>query len=383
VSEKPVSPRTPGLFVYRRRRFGALAASRKAVACGVDALLITDPANIRYLSGSTEGASALLIGKGRTLLYTNRMFEVRAGREAPGCVIRVPNGSLWEDLGEVLKRRGVNVLGIEDHHLTVHRYRQLEAACEGLEFRGVGSAVALRRSVKDDGEMARIRRAVVIAELALLKLVRRGAVWFVRRSEKEIAAELEYRMRLAGADRPGFATIVASGPNTYNCHHVPTHRKPRWNEPLLFDWGAEFDGYRSDITRTFFLGDPPAELAEVYGVVLRAHDAAVAAVGPGVCAHTVDAAARKIIRAAGYAREFRHGLGHSFGLEIHEPPNFGGKPPQGRGTVLRRNLVITVEPGVYIQGLGGVRIEDDILVTAGGSERLNRLPRDLETMTLR
>ncbi len=381
--EKSIPPRASEMSVHRRRRFGALAAVRKAVEGGVDALLVTDPANIRYLSGSTEGASALLVGGGRTVLYTNRMFAPRVKREAPDCVIRMPSGGLWQDLGALLGRRGVRVLGIEDNHLTVHRYRELEAACGEIILRGVGAAVTLCRSIKDEGELTRIRRAVDIAERALLDLVGRGAAWFLEHSEKRIAAELDHRLRLHGADRPGFATIVASGANSYNCHHVPTDRKPRWNEPLLFDWGAELDGYRSDITRTFFLGPPPEELAGVYDVVLRAHDAAVAAVSPGVCAHTVDAVARRIIRAAGYAREFRHGLGHSFGLEIHEPPNFGGKPARGRGTVLRRNLVITVEPGVYLSGLGGVRIEDDILVAAAGSERLNRLPRDLETMTLR
>lgn len=379
--QKTVPPASSAL--YRRRRIGALTAARKAAGGDLDALLITSPPNLRYLSGSTDGASALLIGKGRTVIFTNRMFEVRVTRETPGCTVRLPRGKQWEELAGILERRGVKSLGFEDNHLTVNWYQGIEAACAGIEFKGVGNAVLLCRSIKEEGEIELTRQAVVIAENAFEELIGRGAAWFVGRSEKEIAAELEYRMRLNGADRAGFATILASGPSSYNCHHVPTDRPAAWGEPLLFDWGAELDGYRSDITRTVFLGDPSDKLAEIYAVVHRAHDGAVDAMAPGVCAHTVDAVARRIIRNAGYAKEFRHGLGHSFGLEIHEPPNFGARPTRGRGTVLRRNLLITVEPGVYLLGLGGVRIEDDILVTADGRERLNRLPRDIESMTLR
>ena len=222
-----------------------------------------------------------------------------------------------------------------------------------------------------------------IAESALTDLLSGGAPWFIGRTEKDIAAELDYRVRRFGADNVGFRTIVASGENTYNCHHVPGERKVRRGDALLFDWGAELAGYRSDITRTFFVGEAPPKLAEVYELVLRAHDAAVDAVRPGVQMRTLDKIARGIIRRAGYAKEFRHGLGHSFGLEIHEPVGLPAKSGATRPRGLCGSSLVTIEPGVYVLGLGGVRIEDDILVTAAGHERLNRMPRSLAAAVLR
>jgi len=199
---------------------------------------------------------------------------------------------------------------------------------------------------------------------------------------ERLATELEYRMRLLGADKQGFpdnGIIVAGGPNSASCHHVPTDRKVRRGEPLLFDWGAELHGYRSDITRVLFMGSPRPKLAEIYELVRRANREGVAAIRPGVALHTVAGRAWDIVREGGYADNIRHGLGHGLGLNIHEQPAMGTGTRQTTGlTRLRANMIVTVEPGIYLNGLGGIRIEDDIRVTARGHECLTRLPRAIE-----
>jgi len=364
---------------FRARRVRALARARKAVDGGVDALLLAAPPSLHYFAGCPEGGVALLIGRGRSVIYTNKMFLDRVRRDAAGCEVRTPRDGVWKDLRQLLDRRQIRRLGFEDEQVSTRLYRTWKDTLEKVELCGIGKAAALCRSIKDAHEIATIRKAVRIAESAFATLAARGARWFVGRTEKEIAGELICAMIKAGADREAFPTIVASGPNSYFCHHTPTDRRVRWNEPLLFDWGAEVNGYRSDITRTLFIGPPSDRLREIYDLVLEAHDAAVAAIRPGVRFASVGRLARRIIEKGGYGQEFRHGLGHSLGIEIHEPPTFGADPAM---PALRKNVIMTVEPGVYVKGLGGVRIEDDVLVTADGAERLNSLPRSLEEAIL-
>ena len=371
--------------VYRSRRSAVLGRARRTAGVRAMALYITNPPDIRYLTGSTEGASALLFGRSWSALFTNRMYHARVRREAPGSEVCVGVKSLSETVAERLRDRRLPTLGVQQNVLTLAQHEPLAKACDGIDIRHIGDAVLDCRSVKDDEEIRLTRKAVSIAERAFRQLTAQGAEHFVGRTERELAGELDYRMRMLGADRQAFpsGTIVASGPNSYNCHHLPGPRKVKPAEPVLFDWGAENQGYRSDITRVVFTGDVPEKMREIYDVVLRAHDAAVAVMRPGVRCHTVDAIARKIIKVAGYAKEFRHGLGHGIGLEVHERPGFGPKPEVGKGVPLRKNMIMTVEPGVYIEGVGGVRIEDDILLTTAGHERLTRLPRKLERMILR
>ena len=349
------------------------------------ALLITKPADIRYLSGSTEGASALLFGRSWSELFSNGMYRLRVVREAPGSEVSAGAKALSEAVAERLRHRRLTALGIQQSVMTLSQHEPLAKACDGIDIRHIGDVVLECRSVKDDEEIRLTRKAVKVAEKAFRQLTGQGTDHFVGRTERELAAELDYRMRLLGADRQGFpnGTIVASGPNSYFCHHMPGSRKVKPGEPVLFDWGAEVQGYRSDITRVVFTGAASDTMREIYDVVLRAHDAAVAAMRPGVRCHTVDGIARKIVKDAGYAKEFRHGLGHGIGLEVHERPGFGGRPKNGSGVPLKKNMIMTVEPGVYLEGTGGVRIEDDILLTARGQERLNSLPRALERMILR
>lgn len=371
--------------VLRTRRRAVLRQAKQGAGGRPMALFVTKPADIRYLSGSTEGASALLFGRSWSELFSSNMYRHRVVREAPGSEVSVGVKGLSEAVAERLRDRRLGVLGIQQNVLTVSQHEPLVKACGGIDLHHIGDAVLNSRSIKDDDEIRVTRKAVKIAEKAFRQLTRQGTAYFVGRTERELAAELDYRMRVLGADRQAFpgGTIVASGPNSYYCHHMPGARKVKPAEPVLFDWGAEVQGYRSDISRVVFTGGMSDIMREIYGVVLRAHDAAVAAMRPGVRCHTVDAVARKIVKDAGYAKEFRHGLGHGIGLEVHERPGFGGKPKDGKGVPLKKNMIMTVEPGVYLEGTGGVRIEDDILLTAHGHERLNSLPRTLERMILR
>ncbi len=371
--------------IYRRRRRLVFRAACERVDGELGALWITNRSDIRYLSGSTEGASGLLCAAKWAVLFTGKMFRVRAIREAPGTEIRLPEEGLAKEVVSRALAESGKSLGIQETVMTVAQRDTLAGVAGELVLKHIGDVVVECRAVKEEEEIRITRKAVKIAEGAFRKLIGQGAEYFHGRTENELAAELEYRMRLAGADRQGFpgGTIVASGPNSYNCHHVPGSRRVRPGEPVLFDWGAEVQGYRSDITRVVFAGTVPDKLREIYELVLRAHDAAVAIMRPGVRCHTVDTAARKVIGEAGYAEAFRHGLGHGIGLEIHERPGLAAKPKTGPGTALRKNMLITVEPGVYVEGIGGVRIEDDILITGTGHERLNQLPRTLDRMILR
>jgi Xaa-Pro aminopeptidase len=233
------------------------------------------------------------------------------------------------------------------------------------------------RTAKDALEVAQIRKAVSIAQKAFVRLTSRGAKAFVGRSEREVAAELEYLMRLEGADSPAFETILAAGPHACDCHYRPDSTKIRAGQSVLIDWGAKIGGYCSDLTRTIFTGKIPPKIGEIYEVVSKAQTAGINAVRAGASLKTPDTLARKVITDAGY--EFIHGLGHGLGREVHEAPGLGGK---GTGR-LRSGMVVTVEPGIYLPGVGGVRIEDDILVTADGPKRLSTLTTDIRDMMLK
>jgi len=223
-----------------------------------------------------------------------------------------------------------------------------------------------------------MRRAIRIAEKAFKEMLALGAKGWVGRTERDLAAELEYRMRRLGADRPSFPTILAAGAHGSVPHYSPGSTRVRPGQAVLVDWGARADGYCSDLTRVVFTGTIPAKLREIYEVVRRAQEAGIAAIRSGVGCRAVDAAARRVIAEAGYGEQFGHGLGHGLGREVHEAPGLG-KLSADR---LKSGMVVTVEPGIYLPGIGGVRIEDDVLVTASSARRLSSLPRDIDAMRL-
>ena len=370
----------------QRRRALVALTSREV---GVDVIWVSSPVSIRYLTGCTEGAAGLLMGRDWACILTGKMFEHVIPAQAPGVEVVVTQSGVLSEAANVLrKRKHRKAIGFEGGVVSWAGYGSLHAAMGRRKLVDIGNTVTRIRSVKDAGEIRLIRKCVRIAEAAFLEVVARGARQLIAMTERELASELEYRMRQLGADRQGFpdnGIIVASGPNSASCHHVPTNRKPRKGEPLLFDWGAELDGYRSDITRTVFLGKPEDTLRDVYEVVERANAVGRRAVRPGVACDTVARQSWDVVRDAGWGDEIRHGLGHGVGLEIHELPRFGNGSAGGgnRSVRLRRNMVITIEPGLYLQGLGGVRIEDDVVVTAKGRSVLTTLPRGYESAIVR
>ena len=367
---------------YKNRRRGVLRQANRLYK--VDAVFITNGIDIRYLTGCTEGSGGLLLGPGFEYLFVGKMFEDVIPKEAPGIDLIMPKKAVYAEVSTLLNRsKHRRALGFQGNNMTWAQHKSLELIMKRRKLVNVGDLVINFRGVKDDEEIKLIRKCVVIAEKGLMELVNGGLGYFVGKSEKRIAADLEYAMRMLGADRQGFENmgiIVASGPNSASCHHMPTMRKVRKGEPLLIDWGAELDCYRSDITRTLFMGSVPNKMVDIYETVLAANSAGIAAMKPGVRCQTVAKKAWDVVKDAGYGETIRHGLGHGLGMNVHERPGFGNGtiPRNGKDVVLRKNMVLTIEPGIYYDGLGGVRIEDDVAVTAKGRNCLTTFPRKLD-----
>ena len=356
----------------RRRAMGKFRAAR------VDAMLVNNPVEVGYLTGFMGDDSFLLLGAGWTCLVTDGRFTEQAAKECGDIECHVRNGSIESAIAKVLEGRGVRKLGFEPRCVTVKLRQELADKLKGKKLVEVSGVVSILRQCKDDGELAIMRRAIRIAEKAFKEMLALGVKGWVGRCERDLAAELDYRMRRNGADAPGFPTILAAGAHGSVPHYRPDSTRVRPGQAVLVDWGARVEGYCSDLTRVVFTGTIPAKLREIYEVVRRAQEAGIAAIRPGVGCKAIDAAARRVIVEAGYGEQFVHGLGHGLGREVHEAPGLG-KLSTAR---LKSGMVVTVEPGIYLPGIGGVRIEDDVLVTASSARRLSSLPRDIDAMRL-
>lgn len=352
----------------------------RALKAGAKALLVTQAEDVAYFSGFGGEDSWLLLGpRAGAWLITDGRFAEQAPRECPGVTVHVRIGSLGKALAEIAKSAGIKGrIAVQGEAMTLAALESLEEFIPHSRIKATQGLVGSLQEIKDAREIANIRKAVRIAEAAFNSMLAQGKSAFVGRTERQIAGDLEYRMRLAGADKPAFDTILAVGSNASRCHHRPTDKVATEGQPVLIDWGAVVGGYRSDLTRVVFIGRIPSKLAEIYDVVLRAQKAGIAAIRGGVAAKAVDAAARDVIASAGYAQQFVHGLGHGVGLQIHESLRLS----RISESVLRAGMVTTVEPGIYLPGFGGVRIEDDIEVTAQGRRRLGTLPREIQAMHL-
>jgi Xaa-Pro aminopeptidase len=340
------------------------------VAAEQDAALITDLVNVRYLTGLASSNAALLVTAEKALLATDTRYAVAAGEAAPDVELLIERAVA----AELVKRAtglGVRRLAFESHQVTVDLHSVLRRECPATELVSVARAVETLRLVEDETELAALRQAAAIADAALADVVD-GLV--LGRSERHVARELERRMLEGGAEAAAFETIVAAGPNSAIPHHRPTDRRILPGDLLKIDFGARFDGYHSDMTRTFVVGANPADWqVEIYDLVFAAQRAGREALAPDVEITAVDAAARSVIAAAGHGEHFGHGLGHGVGLQIHEAPLIAAT---GVGT-LRAGCPVTVEPGVYLPGRGGVRIEDTLVVGADGPELLTLSTKEL------
>ena len=353
---------------WRERR--ALLAGRLE-EWKLDALLVTHPPNVRYLTGFTGSNGMLLLHRGGAILFTDPRYRVQAGREV-SCRVKVAKGSLLTDVMAAVARLKAWRLGFERSHVKFETYDFLKSRLPmKASLEPVPGRIEQQRMIKSAAEIAAIRASVETNSKAFEQAVRRATPGM---RESELAAEIEHRMRRLGAEKPAFETIVAAGVNSALPHARPG------NSPLrglvVVDMGVMQNGYTSDMTRMLFAGRLGRKAKQLYEAVLEAQLAALAAVRAGVPAATVDRAARRVLGRHKLARAFVHSTGHGLGLEIHEAPRLG----KTESLELAENMVVTVEPGAYLEGFGGVRIEDTVVVTATGCEILTPTGKELRVI---
>lgn len=348
---------------------------RRAVAArldelGVDALLVTSLVNTRYLTGFTGSNGQLLVSGDVELFLTDGRYAMSSRRVMSDIERVATRGSYRPVVVDRCRASRIARLGIEADAMTVAARDALAEAVDGSEIVPLRNVVEELRRVKDDEERELIRRAQAATDTAFAAILDRFAVGV---SEQWVARELDRLMIEAGADAPSFETIVAFGENAAEPHHEPNHRTLEEGDVIKMDLGALVEGYHADMTRTIAFGQPTAELRKIHDVVRQAQQAAIDAVRPGMSGIEVDAAARSVVAEAGYGDGFVHGLGHGVGLEIHEGPWLGTT----QDNVLPEGTVVTIEPGVYLDGIGGVRIEDMIEVTGDGCVVVGVSSRDM------
>jgi Xaa-Pro aminopeptidase len=349
-----------------------LSKLRETLAAdGLDAMFVTQPQNVRYLSGFTGGdGSVLVVTRQEAVVVTGFIYREQVQREAPDWELVEAKDRLISVFPDLVARLGVRRVGFESTHLTVDRHREWAEALPDCELVPVKGVVEGLRSVKGEDEIDAIAKAVVLADSAfahIVKLIRPGM------TEKEVGWELEKYMRTHGAEKVSFDIIVGSGPNGAMPHATVSERVIRAGEPIVMDLGAVVGGYCSDLTRTILLGEPDENFRTVYDTVLRAQVHAEAKIVPGMTGQEADAIAREIIAEAGYGGAFGHGLGHGVGLAVHENPRVSRVEGEN---VLEPAMVFTVEPGIYLPGWGGVRIEDIVVLHEDGCQVLSRAPKE-------
>lgn len=351
----------------------------RLMECDVDTFLVLLEENRRYISGFTgedgqfdESAGALFITQDKLKLATDSRYELQAGQEAPTYDIFCYKKGLIKEISQILDKLGTQKLGFESERMSVAQYNELKEELESqeltIELVDLKEVVESQRLVKDASEIEATRKALDVAERVFRKVVQQLEVGV---TERAVAWAMEKGMRDEGAEALSFPTIVAFGANSALPHAVPGDRTLEPGQPVLFDWGARLDGYCSDTSRTVILGQPDDVFLKVHRTVLEAQNMAIEAIKAGVNSKDVDGIARNYIENAGYPEKFGHGLGHGTGLAIHELPRLSPI----KEIRLEPGMLVTVEPGIYLPGWGGVRIENQVVVREDGAEVLNRLPR--------
>lgn len=356
---------------YAARRQRLISRIRKSEA---DALLVTNFTNVTYLTGFSGDSSYLLLGRDLAVLISDSRYTTQIEEECPGLDVRIRANTepIVDAAGDVARQSKLGKLGIESNSVTVAQFETLTEKSKPLELAPLSGLVEELRAVKDADELAEIRKAVVQAQRGF-EFLRASLVGTA--TEREAAHDLEHAMRRFGACEAAFDPIVAVGARAALPHARPGDQRISDAEFVLVDWGASTQGgYKCDLTRVLVTGKILPKLEKIYRVVLNAQRRGIEAVRPGARCCDVDAAARDEIAKAGFGKNFGHGLGHGFGLEIHESPRLGPSSQEE----LKPGMVVTVEPGIYLPGWGGVRIEDDVLVTRDGFEVLTSTPKDFD-----
>ncbi len=344
-----------------------------------DACYVNDPINVRYLSDFTGGEAELVITGDKAVLITDSRYTIQAVEETKGVFEVATVGGGWKNIYDKVKtlidESGAKNLTIEESYVSYKEYKFVEAALDGVTLMDLDGVIARLRQIKDAGELAVMEKAADIGDAAfayVLQIIKPGM------TENEVKNELEHKMKQLGASSTSFETIVASGVRSAMPHGTASEKIIEDGDIVTMDFGCVYEGYCSDMTRTFFVGDPSKrpeteKLTEIYHIVNTARQMAVDAARAGMTGAEVDAIARDYIKEKGYGQYFGHGTGHSVGLEIHEGPNVSPRNDQA----LPEGVVVTVEPGIYIESLGGVRVEDSVYLTKEGCRYLTNSPREL------
>ena len=336
---------------------------------GVDGILIASDVNRRYMSGFTGSSGYVIVTSDKALLFSDFRYRTQAPKEAVDYEFIEHGANIMEDIKRAIDQYGVRSLAFEAHLMSVAAFEKYKLALSEVQLVPGGEWVEQLRMVKDADEIAIIKEATSIADKTfdhMIGFIKPGM------TELEVALELEFFMRKLGASSTSFDTIIASGERSALPHGVASERVLQDGEFVKMDFGAYYKGYVSDITRTVMLGKPTARHREIYDIVLQAQLAALNGIRPGMTGKEADAIARDMIKAHGYGDQFGHGTGHGIGMEIHESPRLSVTGD----IVLQPGMTVTVEPGIYIPGFGGVRIEDDIVITQSGIEILTHATKD-------
>ena len=338
---------------------------------GLDALLVSDPLHIRYLSGFSGDSGLALVGPERTFLITDFRYEEQARIEAPEVQLLIAEEGFIEKMAKLPQEAMGRRIGFEETHLPYKAYKKLGEHISHAEWIAQEDLVERLAIVKDAREIAHIREAVRIGDCVfeqIVPLLKPGI------TEREIAAEIDYAIRKRTPEGPSFEAIVASGHRASMPHASISERSLELGDLVILDFGAVFRGYASDMTRTLSIGTPTAPQRKIYEIVLQAQEAAIAAAKADMPCAELDRVARTIIQDAGYGPQFGHSLGHGVGLNVHEEPRISSKSDQ----ILKPGMAITIEPGIYLPGWGGVRIEDLVIIREDGCENLTAAPKQLE-----
>lgn len=369
----PTLTAIPHPYAERRERLARFVKEQS-----VHGILVTNPTNVRYLTGFTGDSTYLLLNPTFTLLVSDGRYSEQLRDECPGLAayIRPPGQKLTPAVTEQLKAAGWSNVGIEAGHVTLAEFDVLRTGLPTANWKALGDAVEQFRMIKDEAEILAIQHSIQIAEQAYLRFRQ-----YLRPTDNEIGLHhrMEMLLRDGGAEAGGFPAIIAAGPRAALPHAPPTKLALADQEMLLIDWGARANGYVSDLTRTVPLHkNITSRLKPIYDAVLAAQQAAAMAIKPGIPGSAIDVAARQAIEARGFT-PYSHGLGHGIGLDVHESPQMR----LGVETLLQPGMVVTIEPGIYVPNWGGVRIEDNYLITPGGAQVLSSLPSDFDSVVMK
>lgn len=342
----------------------------------LDALLVSQPENRRYLSGFTGSAGVLIISDEKAFLATDFRYYTQASEEAPAFELVEVGYKLTDHLADLLADAGAGRVGFESEHLTVAGYERWQEAASDVEWIPTSGLVERLRAVKSAEEIEKIQTAVQLADQAFARVAEQLTPDM---TERDVAWMLRAVMHDLGADGVAFESIVAAGANGAKPHYRPADKEIPIGAPIVIDMGAVVDGYHSDMTRTVVIGEPDATFREIYSLVLEAQEKAEAQIRAGMSGAEADAIAREIIEAANHADHFGHGLGHGVGLAVHEGPKLSFT---AEDESLEPNMVVTVEPGVYLPDWGGVRIEDIGVIKEDGLEILTQTPKVFEAQVI-